>query len=462
MWNILIIDDSDGTYTFCQEFLTDQFNFHYSRNGQNLDNQLKKNKIDLILLDKNFQELPDEELVGPLKDKHNEGLHILNLIKKTDDSIPVIMITSYGDYTSAEQAINLGAYDYIDSDMLSRGESLLKNRVINALQHTSEDYSELVNKFRDLGMIGSSTIAINIYKAIESIVNNDDPVLLLGPTGAGKDLAACIIHKLSTRKEHSFIDWKVSERSESAIESELFGAEKKAFTGVDSSIGVFEKASGGTILLNEIGEIPPNIQTKLLGVLEGNTIYKSGGSNPIITDFRLICATNKDIDNEVEKGSFRRDLYYRINNNVIYLPPLSERTDDISEMIKLILDDYSKETNKERPEISDKAIEILKKRQWTGNFRELRKTIKRLAEISEGVITLGTIINFDKQKDTSQNKGIDPTETYTFKDKTFKEVERDYFEFYYKKFNGDIDKMANATGRARATLYDRKKQYGLK
>lgn len=462
MRNILIVDDTDSTYTYCREFLSEHFHFDYLSSGKDLSAYLKANDIDLVLLDKNFQETPDDRLIGPAGEKHNEGLRILALIKKIDRSIPVIMITSYGDIVSAEQAINLGAYDYIESDMLTRGETILKNKIRNAILKASEDNSALINKFRSLGMVGSSPASIELFRKLETAAKSDEPVLLTGPTGAGKDKAAKAIHALSRRSSAGFINCALPERPASMIESELFGVEKKAATGVDFRPGIFEVVSGGTILLNEIGDLPAEIQAKLLRVIEEGIVYRVGGVKGIETDFRLICATNKNLGDMIKRGDFREDLFYRINNLRIEVPSLNDRGEDIPELIASILDEYSSGRNIDRPEISDKAVAAMKNRDWHGNIRELRNVVEDLAETGNGIITLGTLVNQTGSMNRREVSGAGSKSGSYLDGKKLSDLERELIEYNYRKFNGDIDRIAESTGISRTKIYERLKQYGIK
>ncbi|MBD3234639.1 MAG: response regulator [candidate division Zixibacteria bacterium] len=462
MYKVLIIDDTDGTYAYCREFLSDQFQFYHLKNGLNLNEYLKHTEIHLILLDKNFQEIPESELVGPANDKINEGLHILAEIKKINKSIPVMMLTSYGDLTSAERAIRLGAYDYIESDMLSAGESLIRNRMLNAINRSAADKSAISDKFRKLGVVGSHPNTLRLFQEIEGAARSNQPVLLLGPTGSGKDLTALAIHRLSNRKNGVFVNCSLPERAETMMESELFGHRKGAFTGATQDrAGFFERADGGTLLLNEIGDFPLGLQTKLLRVIEEKTVFRIGGGNPVKTDFRLVCATNKDLQSEVSNGNFREDLLYRINKITIKLPSLSERIDDIPQLVYSILDNFSLKYGVKRPEISDKAIEALKNRQWAGNIRELKSVVEYLAEHCEGAITLGALASVDMNGKKEVKQISRGAENHYLNDKTISQLERELIEYNFKKYNGDIDKMTASTGISRSKIYERFKQYGL-
>jgi len=462
VYNVLIIDDTDGTYIYCKDFLSDQFYFQYLRNALKLAQYLRDNKIDLILLDKNFEELPDDQLIGPSQDKHNEGLHILDRIKGIIKSIPVIMLTSYGDFETAEQAIQKGAFDYIESDIFAKGESLLRNRMLNAIRQSAKDPSDLIDKFKGLGMVGTSPIALKLFKSIEQAAKSDNPVLLTGSTGTGKDKTADVIHQLSVKADGPFINCSLPERSETIIESEFFGIEQKAATGVDMRIGYFEKSSGGTLFLNEIGEFPLGLQAKLLRVLEEKSVYRVGSVKPIEVDFKLICATNKDLKKAVKKNEFRGDLYYRINKTSINMLDLTQRKDDIPPLVHHFLELAAKKMNIEIPEISDKAINYLANQPWPGNIRQLKNTVEKLIESGKDIISLGTLAQeMTIASDANQQKAASKDRQH-LNGKTLVDLEHDLIKYNYRKYNGDIEKIIQATGISRTKLYERLKKYDIR
>jgi len=214
-------------------------------------------------------------------------------------------------------------------------------------------------------------------------------------------------------------------------------------------------------LLNEIGDFPLDLQAKLLRVLEEKSIYRVGGSAPVKTDFRLICATNKDLKREVEDGRFREDLYYRINNVSIEIPPLSDRIEDIPPLVHWIIGDYCRKMGVERPEISDKAMEALQSREWLGNIRELKNVVEHLINIGNGVITLGTLAS--RSSIGVGSKIHSPRNLSIYLDgKTLSDLERDIIEFNFRKYGGDVDRIARAIGISRSKLYERLSQYGLR
>lgn len=334
MTKVLIIDDGIDITNYCQQFISEGMNhigraegFEYTHitNGINLKNDLRKN-YDLILLDKNFAKCSAQELLGPKEDVENEGLRILKRIKEIGSKIPVIMVTSHADYDSAALALRMGAFDYVEWDAMQKDFLFLKTKMLRALDWAKKSKDDLIKKYNDWGLVGKSDPMVKLFQNIDNVVNSDSNVFLSGPTGVGKDLVAKIIHNHGKREDKPFVSVNCPAISKYLLESELFGHEKGAFTDATKKYeGRFKSADKGTIFLNEIGDLPLELQVKLLKVIEEKKIEPVGSSVSLGVDVRIISATNQNIEDLIPKGLFREDLYYRLNVLKIEIPPLKEK-----------------------------------------------------------------------------------------------------------------------------------------
>ncbi|MBI5049609.1 MAG: sigma-54-dependent Fis family transcriptional regulator [Nitrospirae bacterium] len=309
-----------------------------------------------------------------------DGIEVLKKIKETQPKIQVIMMTAFSTTEKAIQAIKLGAYEYLLKPFDNNALITCIKNAIKAKEmmekvvffKDSEDYSSAER------IIGKSTGMLEIYKQIGRVAPADTTVLITGESGTGKELIARAIYNYSKRANKSFLTINCAAIPEQLLESELFGYERGAFTGADfKRIGKFEQYNGGTIFLDEIGDMSTQLQSKLLRVLQDGSFQRLGGTDTIKTDVRIIAATNKNLEEMVKKGTFREDLYYRLNVVRIDVPPLRERKEDIKEIVSYFIQRFNKKLGKDIKGITTGAIQRLEENSWPGNVRELENTIEK-------------------------------------------------------------------------------------
>ncbi len=354
---------------------------------------------------------PDIILLDYYLTTHN-GIEILQELQKKFPEIPVIMITAYSDVNIAVTAMKAGAYDFLLKPVeleqlalvLDRCSSHLKMRKEVETLRSLVDGEEITRE-----MFGKSKVISKVLKEVEKLAASDDTTILLeGESGTGKEVFARYIHQISPRNKKVFISINCGSIPKELAESELFGHEKGAFTGAapKTKPGKFELADGGTILLDEIGELSLDLQVKLLRVLQEKKFYRLGGEKEISVNVRVIAATNKNLEEEVKKGNFREDLYYRINVGKVTIPPLRERKEDIPVLAYYFINEFSKKFNKQIVDIDSKVIELLKNQYWKGNIRELRNAFERAMLLIDGNRLKETHFSFLTQnKEEVQEKG---------------------------------------------------------
>ncbi len=307
-----------------------------------------------------------------------DGLELLRKTKEISPDTLVIMITAFGTTESAIEAMKLGAYDYINKPFKIDEIRLIVKKAIEK-KRLREEISLLREKVKTSyaleNIIGKSPKMQELFTVIPRIAQSNSNVLITGESGSGKELVATALHNLSHRREKNFVTINCAAFPEGLLESELFGHMKGSFTGaIYNKQGLFEMADGGSVLLDEIGEMPVNLQSKLLRVIEGGTFRRVGGTNDIKVDVRVISATNKDIKEEIASGRFREDLYYRLNVVPIIIPPLRERKEDIP----LLIDHFLRKTSSNPKRVTPEAMRLLLDYSWKGNVRELENVVERI------------------------------------------------------------------------------------
>jgi len=329
-------------------------------------------------------------LITDLRLPDMDGIQILKEVKPLNPQTDVILITAYGSIDSAVTAMKEGASDYLTKPF-SMDELLLIVKRLVRIKRLEEENLLLRKKVEERygleGLVGKSPQMLKIYDLIETVSQTDTTVLIHGESGTGKELVANAIHLRSPRKSGPFIKVNCAALPESLLESELFGHEKGAFTGaIKQRKGRFEMADGGTLFLDEIGDISPGVQVKLLRVLQERQFERVGGNETLSVDVRLICATQKDLKEEIRKGNFREDLYYRLNVVPIILPPLRERREDILLLADHFLSKFFKKMGKEISGLSDEAKTLLLKYPFPGNIRELENMLERAIALIKGKV----------------------------------------------------------------------------
>lgn len=372
--NILVIDDETNARAGLRRVLESLgCNVFEAASGMEGIEVFKNNKIDLIITD---LRMPGED-----------GMSVLNSVRKEKPNIPVILITAYGSGEAAKNALANGAYDFISKPFDIDTIELVVRRALKLVDLKSENESlkSIVGKKNSLdSIIGNSPPIKNLFQIIKQVAPTKSNVLIEGESGTGKELIAHAIHNLSPRHDKPFIPVHCASFQETLLESELFGHEKGAFTGaVSKRLGRFELADKGTLFLDEVSSIPLSVQVKLLRVLQERTFERVGGSETIKTDVRIVAATNIPLEKLINEGRFREDLYYRLNVVNLKVPPLRERPEDIKLLINHFLERFNRETGK-NISISSFAEEILESYAWPGNVRELQNTIESLVVLCQG------------------------------------------------------------------------------
>ena len=366
MTKILVVDDEKSIRNTLREILEyEKFEVDEAAEGQEALEKAKNNRYDLILLD--------------IKMPRMDGIEVLEQLMKFTD-VPVVMISGHGTVETVVEAVKKGAYDYITKPLdLNRLLVTIRNaQERQTLVTETKALKRQVSKTYD--MIGESPAMHEIKAMIERVAPTDARVMITGANGTGKELVARWLHELSNRAQGPFVEVNCAAIPSELIESVLFGHEKGSFTSaIKQRKGDFEQASGGTLFLDEIGDMSLSAQAKVLRALQENKIMRVGGEKDIPVDVRVIAATNKDIPKEIEKGNFREDLYHRLAVIVIHVPTLNEREDDIPVIANHFLAEICQSMAKPLMQFDEKALESLKKIQWTGNIRELRNVVERLA-----------------------------------------------------------------------------------
>ncbi len=324
----------------------------------------------------------DEEISLVLLDLNlgsRSGLDVLRAMREVDPEILVIIITGYGTVESAVEALKIGAYDYIKKPFKADAIHLIVKLALET-QNLRRKVKRLSRDADGINMVGNSPALLQIFQQIREVAKHESAtVLVTGESGTGKELVAQAIHNLSPRAEHPFIEINCGSLPFNLLETELFGHERGAFTDAKTrKIGLFEEADGGSIFLDEIGEMDISLQVKLLRVLEDRKIRRLGGNHNIDINVRIIAATNADLKSAIESRNFREDLYYRLNVFPIHIPPLRQRREDIPILLETFLQRFSKEFNKPIQQFSRDALDLIMRYHWPGNVRELRNVVERI------------------------------------------------------------------------------------
>lgn len=439
---ILVVDDNTGIRAALQLLLPMHFaQVELISSPKQLVTRLVEFRPDAVLLDMNFH---TDINTG------NEGLFWLSEIKKRNSDVAVVLFTAYADIKLAVEGMKRGAFDFIvkpwDNDKLIE---VLKAAYSSRSKDAREASAMPASTLKMLWGKGPQMTAI--YKTVEKISMTDASVLITGENGTGKDVLAGEIHRRSERAMKPMVCVDAGALTETLFESELFGHVKGAFTDAHADhVGKFEQANGGTLFLDEIGNIPLHLQAKLLRAIQNRTVTRVGDTKAIPIDIRLICATNKNLEQMVKDGEFREDLYYRINTMHLHLPALRERTDEIVPLAKMFISKYAEKYRRQVNGLTSEAEDLLKGQFWSGNIRELQNCIEKAVILSDG----DTIGVNDIELPQCHFKSVSATDT-------LEETEEKAIRAAMAKFGSNLSMVAKSLQISRPTLYAKLKKYNI-
>ena len=439
-YKILIADDEPDTLDLCSKILKKEgYEVFTAKDGLEALRMINENPFDLLLLD--------------IKMPGKNGMEVLDAA--TAIGLDTVMITAYSSVETAVEAMKKGARDYLAKPFESSGIRSVVEKVISQqrLLRTESYLTEGIEGFEVF--VGSAPAMQELYRMIGTIAGTDCNILIEGESGTGKELVARTIHKKSLRNEGPFIPINCGAIPETLLESELFGHTKGAFTGaVESKKGLFEAASNGTLFFDEIAEMPPAMQVKLLRVLQDREVRPVGGTDIKKVNVRIVAATNKELSREATEGNFRDDLFYRLSVVSIRIPPLRERKDDIPALVHHFINKYNKLYSREVSGVTEQVMKSLKEYHWPGNVRELENVIERAVILEKGkMITPKNLSTGIKGRIGESGEGHH---------KTLQEREKEYIETVLKAAKGNRTKAAEILGIGRRTLYDKIIAYGIK
>ena len=445
---ILVIDDNEAHAEAVAEGLSrDGYETLLARSGPEGAELLSREPVSIVVTDLVMPEL--------------DGMEILKRAHRTDRNIEVILVTAHGTVSSAVDALRRGAYHYLLKPLNIKelraivAEAVRKQTLVDRNRQLEQAVSE---KYGFENLIGNSVRMLRVYSIIRQVAATSATVLILGETGTGKELVARAIHQNSPRRDRPFVGLNCAALSRDILESELFGHEKGAFTGaISTRQGLFEYADGGTILLDEILDMPAETQVKLLRVLEEGEIRRVGSNKPLKVDVRVLAATNRSAEEAVESGQFRRDLYFRIKVVTIQLPLLSKRTDDIPLLVDSFVGELSRRHGKNIQGLTHEALNMLMGYSWPGNVRELRNVIENMVVMSQHEMLDVNDLPENVYHAPEQKSLAVPLRAGM----SLEEIEREHIARTLERTDGNREKAARILGIGERTLYRKLKEYEL-
>ena len=446
---ILIIDDERNTREGLRQALKLDYEVTVADNASRGLDLLEQRGFDVILTDLRMPGL--------------DGMEFIRKVKVQPEAPACIMLTAYGSIETAVEAMRAGAYDFLTKPVNLDSLDLLLDRCLesrNLKKENRELKKQLADKSATSHIIGKSQQMQDVMETLTQIAPARSTVLLTGESGTGKELAARALHDLSNRAGKPFVAVHCAALATNLLGAELFGHEKGAFTGAtERRIGRFEAADGGTLFLDEIGEIDPSVQVTLLRILETRSFERVGGHTPIEVDVRLVAATNRDLKKMVAEGTFREDLYYRLDVLHVRMPPLRERPDDIPLLLKHYIDEFAAENGRQIDGITPEAINTLTAYSWPGNVRELRNCVERMVVLSRTeTITLKDVPTHIRTEatETRQRESTPAPQTLDMTENEIALIRQALVEC-----NGNRSKAAKQLGISRRTLHRKLNQFDL-
>ena len=452
MRKILLVDDEPHVLELLSVALEDEgYRILVANNGKETLAQVKKEEPQVVLLDIRMPDL--------------DGVEVLRQIKEINKATSVIMMTAYGAMDTVVEAIQLGAYDYLTKPLDLKKVKVLIRRALEAQELTQEVTSlrsKLKEKYQLENIVGKHPRMLEVYKMIARVMDNKATVLIIGETGTGKEMVARAIHFNGLLKDGPFVAIDCASLPSDLLESELFGHEKGAFTGaITQKIGKFERADKGSLFLDEIGNLTLATQVKLLRFLQEKKIERVGGTKPIELDVRIITATSLDLEKAVKEGSFREDLYYRLNVVAIPLPPLRERRDDIPLLGEHFLQKYESESKGKVKHVAPETMDLLMRYHWPGNVRELENVIERAIVIGKTSAILVEDLPLRIQK-VAHTSVLDISPEKIPFEQRVENFEKKLIIDALEKANWIQTRAAKLLGTSRSIVRYKMKKYGIK
>ncbi len=475
---VLVVDDRDDIVRFCERSLGETYAFRLAPGGRAAAELLRREPCAAVLLDRDFSHADPAQLLGPPQEARDEGLHILRWLRREHPRLPVIMVTGVRDLAVALAAAELGA-DFLAWEDVTGDPGILPARLQRALEASGSQQESVLAPFRELGIVAESPAFARALDALARAIPGRAPILLLGGTGAGKDSLAYAVHALAGDPSRPYVSVNVSALNPGLVESELFGHARGAFTGAaQASLGKLRYAHGGTLFLNEIGELAPELQVKLLTAIERAEVVPVGDVHGHPADFRLITATSRDLRLLVENGQFRPDLLHRIAWHTIEIPPLRERTEDIPALAHSFLRMTTRFREGAVLGIAREALQYLAALPWDGNVRELRSVIEAACAQARHTITVGDVREVVRRHEgfatarpaaAAQETGAPAArpgapDRAAAEEAAFGALDYDgltaaYFFHLMRRTGGQLAEVARLAGISRTTAYEWRKRY---
>ena len=448
---ILIVDDEKNTREGLKKYLENRnYDVVTAESGEEALRQIEKERPDIVLTDMRMPGM--------------DGVTLLEKIQAKVPEILVILLTAYGTVENAVKAIKMGAFHYLTKPVnLEELELLIKKALTQ--QSLREENRELRKelfreRFEEGKILAVSEKMKKVLEMVDQVAPSRSTVLLQGESGTGKELLAHRIHEMSPRRSQTFLAVHCAALTETLLASELFGHEKGAFTGAaERKIGRFEIANGGTLFLDEVSEIPLEMQVKLLRVLQEGEFERVGGTKTIRVDVRLICATNKNLSQEVKAGRFREDLFYRINVILIKVPPLRERPQDIRPLVDYFIKSLSRSNGKVIESVDPEVYKKMGSYSWPGNVRELKNVVERMVVLSRDKLL--TAVNLPEDFKPGENSFTDPPTGLNPEISNLQDMEKELIRLKLQECRGNKSKAAKRLGISRRTLYRKIQEYQL-
>jgi two-component system nitrogen regulation response regulator NtrX len=448
---ILVIDDEAAIRDSMRMILEyEGYEFLGAATGEEGIAVADRDAVDLVFLD--------------IKMPGMDGLEVLGRLKAVGETLPVVMISGHGTVATAVEATKLGAFDFIEKPLATERILLAIRNALGFRQLRDENQRLASSIELRHDMVGSSPALRGVLEAVRRAAPTSATVLIRGESGVGKELVARMIHKNSLRARERFVQVNCAAIPDELIESELFGHEKGSFTGAtDKQVGKFELADRGTIFLDEVGDMSLKTQAKVLRVLQEGEVERLGSSRTLKVDVRVIAATNKDLELEIERGQFREDLYFRLSVIPVFVPPLRERPDDIPALVRHFADLFTRENNFRAKRFTADALAALQRGRWKGNVRELRNTLERVIIMTPGDAVSAADLPESVRADVpvppaTEERGERPNTLREFKES----AERAFLIEKLRENDWNISKTAETIGTPRSNLYKKLEQYNIR